>query len=324
MIISKHKIFVVGVLCIFLSLISLAIRGYVGDMFFASRTKKYMAPAGEIMNINENDFNFAIVGDSGSRNQSLQNIINNIRHSDKNYKFILHLGDLVNDQPMQHFYWLLGEITPKLKNIPFYIIPGNHDVFADTKVNKFFYETVFGSGYYYFSYGDVLFIGLDSSERTMDDKQLEWLQNVLLKIRPLYKSCIIFSHVPPTENDWVDKNALKKFENILLNSKIDLMFFGHIHKFSIGKFANIPYYTNLASGQSPRGDIKKFGYLSVNIKENQVENVEPIYTEYKKEEEELDVFFIDNFLTKKNRVISFVLLSFGLICVVYGYKRNEI
>ena len=324
MIISKHKIFVVGVLCIFLSLISLAIRGFVGDVFFASKTKKYMAPAGEIMNINENNFNFAIISDSGSRNESLQNIINDIRNSDKNYKFILHLGDFVDDQPMQHFYWLLSEIAPKLENIPFYIVPGNHDVFANTKTNRFFYETVFDSGYYYFSYGDILFIGLDSSERTMDDKQLEWLQNVLLKIRPLYKSCIIFSHVPPIENEWKDKNALKKFENILLNNKINMMFFGHIHEFSTDKFANIPYYTNLASGQTPRGDIKKFGYLSANIEENQVKNVEPIYTDYKKEKEELDIFFIDHFLTKKNRVISFVLLSFGLICVVYGYKRNEI
>ena len=56
-----------------------------------------MAPADEIININENNFNFAIISDSGSRNELLQNIINNIRNSDKNYKFILHLGDLVND-----------------------------------------------------------------------------------------------------------------------------------------------------------------------------------------------------------------------------------
>ena len=315
---NKRKIFLFGIICIFLSLISIAIRGFVGDMFFASKIKKYMVPAGEIISINENNFNFAIISDSGSRNESLQNIINNIRNSDKNYKFILHLGDFVNDQPMQHFYWLLGEIAPKLKDIPFYIVPGNHDVFANTKTNRFFYETVFGYGYYYFSYGDVLFIGLDSSERTIGDKQLEWLQNVLLKIRPLYKSCIIFSHVPPTENDWKDKNALKKFENILLNNKIDVMFFGHIHEFSTGKFANIPYYTNLASGQTPRGDIKKFGYLSANIEENQVKNVEPIYTDYKKEKEELDIFFIDHFLTKKNRVISFSLLLIGLICVIYG------
>ena len=61
MIISKHKIFVVGILCIFLSLISVAIRGFVGDMFFASKIKKYMAPAGEIMNINENNFNFGAI-----------------------------------------------------------------------------------------------------------------------------------------------------------------------------------------------------------------------------------------------------------------------
>ena len=320
---NKRRILITGIICIILALLTLSIRGLMGETFFAEKSKKYTVPAGYVLQPHEKDFNFAVVGDSGSRNESLQNIINNIRNSDKNYKFILYVGDLVNDQPMAHFYWLMGEIAPKLKNIPFYMIAGNHDVFANTKTNRFYYRAIFGQDYYWFSYGDTMFIGLDSSERTIKDKQLQWLDNVLTKIRPLYRSCIIFSHVPPTEEEWADKEALKKFKKVLLKSKVDLMLFGHVHYFSQGTFANIPFYTNLASGQTPRKDIKKLGYSTVSIVDNKVQAVEPVYTDYKKEKEDIEIFLIDQFLTEKNAILALYLFIFGILCCAWAWVLNK-
>lgn len=62
------------------------------------------------------------------------------------------------------------------------MIPGNHEI-ADRfgSDNKYFYRMVFGPLYYWFSYGNVMFIGLDSSEERYDDAQLEWLEDVLEK-----------------------------------------------------------------------------------------------------------------------------------------------
>ena len=305
--------------CGALSLSLMLIRGYLGDNFFQI-TQDFFPPVGRILHTDKNDYSFAVASDTGSNNLVLQSIINAIRKSDKNYEFILYLGDLITDKPKSHLYWMTAEIKPKLKHLPFYMVPGNHDVYKKTKVDKKPYKAIFGPEYYWFGYGEVLFIAMDSSEEKIDDAQLEWLSQTLTRIRPAFKSCIIYGHVPPRDENFpekthtLDKISTDKFENILKKHDIDLLLFGHVHYFSETTFAGIPAYTAPSAGQRIRGGEKHYGYIGVTIKSDELKSIEPHYIKTPKaKREKLDVFLVQNVLSTRVRRTSLSLFGIGIV-----------
>lgn len=323
-ILLKKILYIIGCSLIAISALSLSIRGYIGDNFFKADSN-FLSPAGYVQYPEKDTFNFAIVSDSGSQNQTLQNIINVIRKSNKNFEFILHLGDLATDRPTSHIYWLLSEIKPKLKHIPMYLTPGGHDVHLlnNGNTNKSFYRTIFGQENYWFSYGDVLFISIDTSEEKITEEQITWLKNILNKFRSQYKTCVIFSHVPPIDaakgGHKLDNNSIEKLKNIIKEYKINTAFFGHQHDFKKAIFGNIPIYVSPSSGQTIRSDIKKYGYIEVEVKNNNIENINVKYIDLKKENENLEIFLIDNFLSTKIRKISLIMFVIGFLLLLLIY-----
>jgi 3',5'-cyclic AMP phosphodiesterase CpdA len=194
-------------------------------------------------------------------------MLKQIRHSQA--KFILHLGDLVRYRNPTHFDWMVSEIQEDSGNFPFYMVPGNHEVAKeDGVVDKSSYLDIFGQTHYWFGYGNTLFVGLDTSEGKLDDEQLQWLKNTLVKIRPQFKYCVIFSHVPPV-NPLGDNHKIllpgeaKKLANAIYDKNINLLLFGHVHGFGKTRFAGIPMYTLPSSGQEIRSEVNKYGYLDI-------------------------------------------------------------
>ena len=115
-----------------------------------------------------------------------------------------------------------------------------------------------------------MFIGLDSSEEKYNEAQLSWLEDVLEKIRPHYKYCIVYTHVPPlSKPQWKKKiyvdRSTERMTALLLQHRVDLILAGHIHQYWKGETQRNSGGDADVFGTKARGEIEKFGYLTVQI-----------------------------------------------------------
>lgn len=297
----------------------LCLRGILGDYFFSGK-QNFMAPAGRILFPEKENFKFAAVSDTGSANHNLEYILHNIqKHSNC---FVLYLGDLVKYRSASHFAWMTGEISGKLKNMPFYAVPGNHDVKNFETILDFSqYRQVFGAEYYWFSYGNTLFIALNNSTESLDSEQFQWLENVLNKIRPLFKYCIIYAHIPPFDvmgvpNHSMDKSSAQKLGRLLQDKNITLLLFGHVHKYTKNVFYGIPVITLPSSGQEIRSEINKYGYVEVQISKKGIKNIDVAYVGKKLGREIFEGLFVFHILNNKARLISGCLILLGCLLIL--------
>lgn len=318
--------FFIGVIFLILAYVLLFVRSYFGDDFFVSK-QGYFPTASHFLYPEKKEFKFAIISDTESNNLALQKIVDEIVSSKENYDFVIHLGDLLGDYTESHFYWMAKDLYTSLNGKPFFTVPGNHDVFLENSIDKEQYIEVFGPAYYWFGYGNVLFIGYDSSEIKISDKQIEWLSETLTKIRPLFKYCVIYSHVPPINPPdksvyRLDNDSIKKLENVLKNHKVDLLVFGHVHYFSEEKFAGIPVYTLPPSGQRPRPEKSGYGYVGISVGKNGIDNIKPYYVDIGKtsRKNKIAIFLIDNLLTTRACHTSVYLLIIGFLLILFHKK----
>lgn len=329
MFMKKCKIlFVTGCGFIFLSLLIAAIRSHLIDFFDNSVEHTYIVPAGKMFVSEEDNFTFAAISDTGGENAPLEKIINQARG--RGAKFILHLGDLVRYKTPSHFDWIVSELEGKLKGLPFYMIPGNHEIETEEGVvDKTAYMEIFGQTYYWFGYGNTLFIGLDSSEGMIDKEQFHWLKLTLEKIRLHFKYCIIYSHVPPTSGmKIIDKHLLpedsRKFASLVSEHNVTLLLFGHVHYFSREMFAGVPMYTLPASGQESRDMARiKPGYLMISVTPEGVAEVKTKYLHKIGSTERFESFLSHALVKKEIRYISLWLLAVGtgLVLIAWFMKK---
>lgn len=322
----------------------LATHAYFDDYFFDS-VQAFDHPASKFLNPTAQDITVLLASDSGSYNRILEATIVLARKAHPEYDFMMYLGDMAVTGSITGYYWMLEEILPKLTGLPMYAIPGNHDVTRreglakQTVVNKAFYTTVMGPAYYWFGYGNTLFIALDTSTPDISDAQLAWLSDTLKNIRPKFRHCVIFNHMPPinTRPDFFEDHTMNPasadaLARVLRGHKINAMFFGHVHYFSTGKFAGIPIYTLPASGQSVRDkNESRWGYVTLKINRNGVVSVEPSYIDFVgPKRESMEEWWARDILSTKGRnvvtLVFYVFAAFLAIGValrtVYHYKHR--
>lgn len=151
-----RRLNILGIVLIFGALVVVSMRSFVVESFNDARHKSFMAPAGKMFAPDAGHFYFAAVSDTGARNEPVERIMNEIRKSKA--RFVLYVGDLVRYRNPSHFQWMAEEIDEKLGKTPLYAVPGNHEILSvNGVVDRSLYNEVFGPGYYWFSYGDVLF-----------------------------------------------------------------------------------------------------------------------------------------------------------------------
>ena len=332
--ITSKIFFILSAVFFICAVILLGAHTFYQDKYF-NTIHNFHNPQSEFLENTKSDTSILLVSDTGSNNLILRQVLKDAMTSGE-YDFVMYLGDFAKNASVTGFYWMLNDIKSLLNETPFYTIPGNHDItrrIGLTKqhfMDKSFYETVMGARYYWFGYGDTLFVTLDSSDETLDDKQLKWLDTTLKKIRPMFKNCIIFGHVPPA-NTGVDHimtaDSIQKFEKIVKKHKINAMFFGHIHMFSHGKFANTDFYTTPSSGQAIR-DIQnhKYGYINVNINKNGLVKVEPKYIEFSgAKHTPWTEWFVRDITSVKVRMIirTALLLSFAFLIIALLYRKHK-
>ena len=248
-------------------------------------------PTSQFLQPDADEITVLIASDTGSNNHVLESVVADARRANPHYDFMMHLGDMATTS-ITGYYWILHEVRPKLAGTPLYAIPGNHDVYKRIAgvyhENVAYYTTVMGAAYYWFGYGDTLFIALDTSTSDMDDVQLAWLDATLKKIRPMFRNCIVFSHVPPinprpelVSNHNMTPESAAKFADIISKYKIDAIFCGHVHFYSQTPFAGTTLYTIPPSGQDSRDpNDSRYGYVVLKMDKTGIHDLDLRYIDF--------------------------------------------
>jgi protein tyrosine/serine phosphatase len=114
------------------------------------------------------DFQFAVVGDrtGGARNGVFSasiDLLNLIRP-----EFVVNVGDLiegyVEDEAELKTWWTEIDNDLKRLDMPFFYVPGNHDVNFDPSEKVWFERAGADRGYSYFVYKDVLFLLISTED----------------------------------------------------------------------------------------------------------------------------------------------------------------
>lgn len=306
-----------------IGLVLVALRSFAIQIFNLPMNNSFVVPASMINEPESTSFNFAVASDTGAKNAPIERIVKKVQKKGA-HKFILYLGDLVRYRNISHFRWILSELDEKLE-LPWYMIPGNHEIENRfRKVDKSLYKSAFGPLYYWFSYGNTVFIGLDSSEEKYDDQQLEWLENIFRYVRPHFKYCIIYTHVPPFHNPqwskkWAEEASVLKLRQILKDNRVDLVLSGHVHQYSEGEYEGIRLVTLMPSGQKIRGGQENFGYVSVQIEKNGIA-VTPHYLENNLEEdnEYFEMLLSSILVDDRMLLIAVSVLGLGILLAIIG------
>lgn len=193
-----------------------------------------------------NNFSVSILPDTHSFEYGRLGIAQAINQETE---FIIHMGDLV-DQATETEYKQTQENLALLKDKPMLTIPGNHESFQGNLDN---YMTLFGSPTYHVTYGQTLFIFLntayDQSIRLSDSTQFIYLEKTL-KANTL-KTVVIITHVPTKDHfgtaHEMDRSDATKLEEILsnykkANSDIHItVLFGHLHVLKQWEISGVDY-----------------------------------------------------------------------------------
>lgn len=173
---------------------------------------------------------FAVVGDNRDGDEIYKKIISQVSESDAT--FLAHVGDMV-----AHGYtdeWdTFKKIQTALK-IPFYAVPGNHDVFAGRDP----YQKAMGRLYYSFDNSGWHFIFLDNARGLISDTQMSWLKTDLAK--NIRQPMFIFMHQPPQSNfsthtmvgDSNQPENARAFLDLIKPYNVQTIFSGHVHAFN--------------------------------------------------------------------------------------------
>ena len=180
------------------------------------------------------DITFAVVGDP-KNSPVFDSVISKI-NQDQDISFVIVVGDIVLYPTVETYRAFLAQ-RAELR-VPSIVLPGNHDVAFK---NYYYYQTIFGRFYNSFVLGENQFILLDNSnEERINEEQSSWLRSQLAD-GLAYKNQIVFMHVPlwdPRDTNEFgvrfshslnDIDATRKLEDLFRESKISLLFEGHIH-----------------------------------------------------------------------------------------------
>lgn len=150
-------------------------------------------------------FSFAILADNtgGSRPGVFAEAVRKVNLLQP--AFVMSVGDLVengSEEQWQQFVPLVESLE-----MPFFFVPGNHDVGWEGRVPEA-WRRRFGPTYYHFVYKDVLFLCLNSvdidpqAKVMITDEQVAWARRVLAENAKV-RWTFVFMHVPAFRGETV-------------------------------------------------------------------------------------------------------------------------
>lgn len=175
--------------------------------------------------------------------------------NEMNCDFVVFAGDLVHhasDSAFDRFLSIIGEL-----DIPFYLVPGNHDVGNipnDSTLS--YYREKLGADYYTFTHGGYAFVMVNSQLwknhiGEESDLQQTWLEHTLDSLREDQKPIVVVGHHPmfiaqvDEEEQYSNLPAEKREEllNLFAVNNVKAYLSGHRHETLVNRFKDIQLVT---------------------------------------------------------------------------------
>jgi len=198
---------------------------------------------------NPDEFQFAIVGDRTGEHKpdAFENAVEKLNLLRP--EFVISVGDFIegynDDETKLNRQWdEFDSIVGKLK-MPFFYVPGNHDIGNELTAGK--WQQHLGRTYYHFVYHNVLFLCLNTagaSEGWIDNKQIEYIQNVLVRYWQVRWTCV-FMHHPIWRSQ--SSESWRKIQ-ALLADRCYTVFSGHQHAYFKSIRDDATYYILSTTG----------------------------------------------------------------------------
>jgi 3',5'-cyclic AMP phosphodiesterase CpdA len=183
-------------------------------------------------------FRFAIFGDTRSRHEVHQNVVNALAKAEPD--FVLHTGDLVADgSKTEQWPVFFGIERDLLRKTAFFPALGNHER-NDPRFYEFF---DIEKPYYSFRWGGAYFVVLNSDLGNMagneEDRkafwteQSRWLEAELVKSQEAGFRFVVFHHPPITavKRRQGEKHPVQEWMPLLEKYKVTAVFNGHDHNY---------------------------------------------------------------------------------------------
>jgi len=246
--------------------IGVCLASYTARTVFLTNLPPFLPPVGRELQPTATCFRVATFGDFGARADSMKEVVQSF--SDK-VDFAICTGDMMKFAVESEYGHVVTELREVMK-CPFWAIPGNHDLCSPNSMET--WRRFFGQDFYHWSYGDTLFIALNTAEGKLPEEQREFLRSTLASQRERYRRCVIFCHIPPIdlrpkESHCLPTEEAEAFRETIAGHKIDLIVSGHIHQYMEGAFVGVRLIHLPSSGQSIRDpDNRMFGYAMLDFK----------------------------------------------------------
>ncbi|MFT7653912.1 MAG: membrane dipeptidase [Candidatus Azotimanducaceae bacterium] len=226
----------------------------------------------------EDEFHFVVLGDSqfhfpAQFNRTIDQV-RTLRPA-----FVIQVGDLIQgynsnlgeiEQEWQRFKAQVQPLSP----VPYYPIPGNHDVYSgDKRPDKSLedlFEKTFGPLYFSFRYKNSLFVGLNSeSDNTgeISDEQIDWLADRLRETDAEHK--FVFMHRPPLLMKKADR-----LHEIFKSHGVGQVIYGHHHHYHHLNHDGVNYTMTNAGGRMAQENKEIGGFfhmLQISVRGEEVD-----------------------------------------------------
>jgi 3',5'-cyclic-AMP phosphodiesterase len=212
---------------------------------------------------------FAVISDIHSDYAALAKTLEKIKSN--KVEFIIVAGDLTTVGAESELLKVKNILDQS--KIPYYAIPGNHDLWSE-KNGTNPYVNVFGSRYKYFQKDNVRFILMDNASGIIgvDQKQEQWLNSTLSECPKLY--CLVFAHMPLNnpyllhvmgEDSTKVASQAAKLVKEMVNFKVKELFAGHIHYLSTYALDGLVTSTDGAIYTNNNASESRFLEVTVNL-----------------------------------------------------------
>jgi hypothetical protein len=227
------------------------------------------------INDDADQFSFAIVSDrtGGHREKVFSKAVHQINLMQP--AFVMSVGDLIEGYTLKEDViaqqWDQFDGFVKQFEMPFFYVPGNHDLTNKTMVAK--WGERYGKRYYHFTYKNTLFVSLCSENPpdgmgTIDPEQNNWLQGVLAANKDV-RWTFVFLHKPIWTAKDLEKNGWAETERLLAGRNYNV-FVGHVHRYQEFKRNGTYYYQLATTGGGSRMRGVEYGefdmYMWVTVK----------------------------------------------------------